>query len=49
MRNLADEVQIVSKKGQGTKVTMEVLRKSLPYKQWKAEKTWKAEKKVCVM
>lgn len=49
IKNLTDEVRIVSRKGQGTKITMEIFRKPMPYRSWKTDRTWKSEKKIAVM
>ncbi|MDQ7821796.1 MAG: ATP-binding protein [Candidatus Eremiobacteraeota bacterium] len=49
MKNLVDDLQIVSRKGQGTKVSMEIYRNPALMKRKKKEDRWKTQRKVCVM
>lgn len=49
MRNLADDMRIESEMGQGTKVTMEISRKPEAYRRLNRTRSWKQERKVCIM
>jgi serine/threonine-protein kinase RsbW len=49
IKSLVDEAEIISRKGVGTKVSMQICRKPGLKGRFKRDRGWDSEKKVCVM